>query len=643
MLDELNQFLSSSTIHGLAHIPASKRLWRLFWIVIVSAGFTVSSLLIWMSFSGWRESPISTTIAIQPITELRFPNITVCPPRNTATVLNHHLELARELSITNQTREELREYFYQNLLEIGYDEMIRNLSLHLERDGLRNWYLGLSTIVLPYFNTDQGKMGYVFRTVATSGEVSTPLYGEPWNISSFDTAFYFQVILFRPWKDKTRPISIVFQLEQDSLTELTGVDEMGSNAWMFHKDETNITMEGSMVNRNYYYIDLKRLISEEEAAKIKRDKMPGMKVSWHYNETVLVANDLKFDNRNFVRLVNILHLAPSLEEVWRVVREAKYLYIETISKYCKQEMIKDTIVSEKLDFIEAKLGVDPLPEEQENVKETTLAVAGEMFVHLIYCRSHRRIQSWLQFYPDLLTNYSAKALVMTLSRIASKVTELDNKFEFVLANRMLRKVWEVLELPPLSAEISDQKNIHHPVHLIDEQGHLSPSALIPFCDFGGEVSWVGKKVSEFELSVCNSFRKTLLKGQLCYTLDVNQLRREKFSSEDFRLGLTLLLDYNEDRMISNNTYAGTGSGQQDDSENNLVKNIVDFEELHKAYINIETLSMFGKHLFLTHLLTLFSPDRAVRGGPLRSRQREGDQGEQLLPQHGQSSDRLSEC
>ena len=249
-------------------------------------------------------------------------------------------------------------------------------------------------------------------------------------------------------------------------------------------------------------------------------------------------------------------------------------------------MIKDTIVSEKLDFIEAKLGVDPLPEEQENVKETTLAVAGEMFVHLIYCRSHRRIQSWLQFYPDLLTNYSAKALVMTLSRIASKVTELDNKFEFVLANRMLRKVWEVLELPPLSAEISDQKNIHHPVHLIDEQGHLSPSALIPFCDFGGEVSRVGKKVSEFELSVCNSFRKTLLKGQLCYTLDVNQLRREKFSSEDFRLGLTLLLDYNEDRMISNNTYAGTGSGQQDDSENNLVKNIVDFEELHKAYINI---------------------------------------------------------
>ena len=47
-----------------------------------------------------------------------------------------------------------------------------------------------------------------------------------------------------------------------------------------------------------------------------------------------------------------------------------------------------------------------------------------------------------------------------------------------------------------------------------------------------------------------------------------------------------LCTYNEDRMISddNNTRL-----KLDESENNLVKNIVDFEELHKAYIHIDTI------------------------------------------------------
>ena len=166
--------------------------------------------------------------------------------------------------------------------------------------------------------------------------------------------------------------------------------------------------------------------------------MPGMRVAWHYNDTVRQEYDFNTENQNFVRLVNILHLS-SLDQVWRAVREAKYLYIEDISKYCLHEMIKDSIVSERLDFIEAKLGLEKVSEVQEDVSDESLTGAGEMFVHLVYCHDHRRIQSWLQLYPDLLSNYSASALILTLSRIASQVTELDNKFEFLLAKRMLSK------------------------------------------------------------------------------------------------------------------------------------------------------------------------------------------------------------
>ena len=93
----------------------------------------------------------------------------------------------------------------------------------------------------------------------------------------------------------------------------------------------------------------------------------------------------KTENRNFVRLVNILTLSPSLEEVWQAVREAKYLYIENISKYCIDQMIKDSIVSERLDLIEAKLGLETVAvsEVQENVSDTSLTVAGEIFSHLV--------------------------------------------------------------------------------------------------------------------------------------------------------------------------------------------------------------------------------------------------------------------
>ena len=30
--------------------------------------------------------------------------------------------------------------------------------------------------------------------------------------------------------------------------------------------------------------------------------------------------------------------------------------------------------------------------------------------------------------------------------------------------------------------------IKHPVHIVDDDGHLWPTALIPFCEFGGNLS-----------------------------------------------------------------------------------------------------------------------------------------------------------
>ena len=64
---------------------------------------------------------------------------------------------------------------------------------------------------------------------------------------------------------------------------------------------------------------------------------------------------------------------------------------------------------------------------------------------------------------------------------------------------------------------------NHPVHIQMEDGILSPTALIPFCEFGGNMSVMGVKIDQFDVPVCKSFRPKIIQDQLCYTVDPNEL------------------------------------------------------------------------------------------------------------------------
>ena len=52
-----------------------------------------------------------------------------------------------------------------------------------------------------------------------------------------------------------------------------------------------------------------------------------------------------------------------------------------------------------------------------------------------------------------------------------------------------KKAWSVIMMCLFSDII--QKYNNHPVHIIDMEGNLSPSAFIPFCEFGGNMSIMG--------------------------------------------------------------------------------------------------------------------------------------------------------
>ena len=84
----------------------------------------------------------------------------------------------------------------------------------------------------------------------------------------------------------------------------------------------------------------------------------------------------------------------------------------------------------------------------------------------------------------------------------------------------------------------------HPVHLINHDKSVSPSALIPFCAFKANLSTSNSAMFHPNLSfpVCSSFVPDILEGQLCYTLRINET-----GGKGKENGLMLLLDLNENR------------------------------------------------------------------------------------------------
>ena len=90
-MEEVRTFFESSTIHGLVYISQTKRSVKIFWILVVIAGFVGAGVLIFQSFDSWAESPEKTIIRTEPIQEVRFPKVIVCPHKNTFTNLNYDL------------------------------------------------------------------------------------------------------------------------------------------------------------------------------------------------------------------------------------------------------------------------------------------------------------------------------------------------------------------------------------------------------------------------------------------------------------------------------------------------------------------------------------------------------------------------
>ena len=161
-MELIKEFLSTSTIHGMSWISGTRRYVRLFWILVVAIGFSGAGYLIHASFYNWKESPISTIIETLPISQITFPNVPVCPPRNSFLNLNYDIEEADNIQLLNDAGKQLLEHALNVIQDVFYNELMMNLSKVEDPDRYYNWYHGHTWITYPHHDVENNQLYFTF-------------------------------------------------------------------------------------------------------------------------------------------------------------------------------------------------------------------------------------------------------------------------------------------------------------------------------------------------------------------------------------------------------------------------------------------------------------------------------------------------
>ena len=292
----------------------------------------------------------------------------------------------------------------------------------------------------------------------------------------------------------------------------------------------------------------------------------------------------------YFRLVNLLSMTTE-DTLWKAVRQTRadfFLRYDGNSKQCEtlenEHLLKQEFIEYNMNNLEDTIGMRPSWFPFKNIPDEMFQTAAKMFFSLNYCPPK---ESFL--FTNIFANLSVKNIILALSNILKSDDEDVTKIatplwiyfckKFNLHQSLVESLhggkYQPLEL--VNEYISQNeskissffeftvKNIYfqgmidliqmvtnHPVHIVNNEGSLSPSSLIPFCSFSNNMSIMGTKIEQLEVPVCSSFRPKIVQDQLCYTLDPNQYKIYIKSGEE--LSISLLVDYNQERHFDKFNY-----------------------------------------------------------------------------------------
>ena len=220
MPSEILNFLETSSIHGVLHIAKTNRLQRILWIFIVVCGFFGAGLLIRQSFQSWSESPVRTTIETLPISQLRFPKVSVCPPKNTHTNLNYDLVMNKNRNITFESRQELLHHFLELQHDKMFNKVMEDINLLTNKNRYEEWYNGYTELTLAAkIQKSDGDWvdWYRYYSFAPFGNISSRHFGEKFNVSAIQKKVVYTIEIFFKYVPINLNLTIFISIKKENM------------------------------------------------------------------------------------------------------------------------------------------------------------------------------------------------------------------------------------------------------------------------------------------------------------------------------------------------------------------------------------------------------------------------------------------
>ena len=341
-IDNIKEYFNTSTIHGIGYISKTKGFVRLGWIFVIITGFMAAGVLIQESFHSWSMSPVSISKETLPISELTFPKVTVCPPKNTNTNLNSDLINAGKIGdLDNKTRHDLLDFVFQTIHDGFYEKLEHNSSFLKEENQYFNWYNGYSTIQFTIPGTKLVQLGGQISTCSLNGSFSTYGFNEAFNESMILTGFDLVVNIVPINGHKDKNFTMVIDVLRKQLKNLSP-----GNRDKIRFDNDDIPAEEDLKSKSIFlapykqknaiYLEVERKVSLADLKNQKIKTNPGMIMQWYIDR-----NDASpwrkyqgsYKSKVFVRLVNMIHENKiDLVEFWQIIKGQKKYFIESYDK-----------------------------------------------------------------------------------------------------------------------------------------------------------------------------------------------------------------------------------------------------------------------------------------------------------------------
>ena len=204
--------------------PPQTKSAKILWLGVVCLGFTGAGILIGKSYMEWQEKPIATTITTYPIDDLQFPQVTICPPKDSNTALYHDLVKAGNRTLSDEIRKTLRKAAYDIFIEqthMAYTKAMLSVS---DRDNVGQIFQGFHSIPKPYNDESCLKI----KMWNLNGTMTAPWFGGDYVEEYYeeDREFFMVLELPKDIRDQVGGGSLFIDLNVDTRDETSWVEEV---------------------------------------------------------------------------------------------------------------------------------------------------------------------------------------------------------------------------------------------------------------------------------------------------------------------------------------------------------------------------------------------------------------------------------